>query len=117
MPDRRPTLSLSTIRTHRTLVDHYTVRIDTDSHKRVCICMHADRIFTDCKYTNRTDANCITVGCINANHVDTCNRDTIFWDTLDCAYEYAQVMLSLDFDNVKSNKRLIKKLASFRPFL
>ncbi len=42
--------------------------------------------------------------CINANHVDTFNRDTIFCDTLDCAYEYAQVISSLDFDNVKSNK-------------
>ncbi len=55
----------------------------------------------DCKYT---DCICITMDCINANHVDTCNRDTFFCDTLDCAYEYAQVMLSLDFDNVKSNK-------------
>ena len=42
--------------------------------------------------------------CINANHVDTCNCDTIFCNTLDCAYKYAQMMLSLDFDNVKSNK-------------
>jgi hypothetical protein len=42
--------------------------------------------------------------CINANHVDTYNRDTIFCDTLDRAYEYARVMLGLDFDNVKSNK-------------
>jgi hypothetical protein len=92
------------IRTRRTLVDHYTVRIDTDSHIGVCKCMHADRIYTDCTYTDRTNANCITVDCINANHVDTCNCDTIFCNTLDCAYEYAQVMLSLDFDNVKSNK-------------
>ncbi len=103
-PDRRLTLSLSTIRTLRTLVNHYTVCNDTDSHIRVCICMHADRIYTDCMYTNRTDANCITVDCNNANHVDTCNCDTIFCNTLDCAYKYAQVMLSLDFDNVKSNK-------------
>ncbi len=66
--------------------------------------MHADRIYTDCMSTNSIEANCITVDCINANHVDTCNRDTIFCDTFDCAYEYAQVMLSLDFDNVKSNK-------------
>ncbi len=66
--------------------------------------MHADRMYTDCMYTNRTNANCITVDCINANHVDTCNRDTIFCNTLDCVYKYAQVMLSLDFDNVKSNK-------------
>jgi hypothetical protein len=55
-------------------------------------------------YTDRIDANCITMDCINTNHVDTCNRDTIFHDTLDRVYEYAQVMLSLDFDNVKSNK-------------
>ena len=66
--------------------------------------MHADPIYTDCMYTNFTVANCITVDCINANHVDTCNRDTIFCNTLDCAYKYTQVMLSLDFDNVKSNK-------------
>jgi hypothetical protein len=104
MPDRRLNLSLSTIRTRCTLVDHYTVCIDTDSHILVCMCMHADRIYTDWMHANRTDANCITVDCINANHVDTCNRDTIFCDTLDCTYEYAQVMLSLDFDNVKSNK-------------
>ena len=104
MPDRRLTLSLSTIRTCRTLVDHYTVHIDMDSHVRVCICLHADRIYTDCMYTNLTDANCITVDCIHANHVDTCNCDTIFCDTLDCAYKYAQVMMSLDFDNVESNK-------------
>ncbi len=50
------------------------------------------------------DANCITMDCINANHVDTCNRDTIFRNTLDRAYKYAQVMSSLDFDYVKSNK-------------
>ncbi len=104
MPDRRPTLSLSMIRICCILVDHYTVCIDTDSHIRVCICMHADCIYTDCMYTNCTDANCITVDCINANHVDTCNCDTIFCNTLDCVYKYAQVMLSLDFDNVKSNK-------------
>jgi hypothetical protein len=104
MPERRLTLSLSTIRTHCTLVDLYTVCIDTDSHIRVCICMHADRMYTDCINTNCTGVNCITVDCINANHVDTCNCDTIFCNTLDCAYKYAQVMLSLDFDNVKSNK-------------
>ncbi len=46
----------------------------------------------------------ITMDCISANHVDTCNRDTIFCNTPDCAYKYAQVMSSLDFDNVKSNK-------------
>ncbi len=56
-------------------------------------------MFTDC-----IDANCITVDCINANHVDTYNLDTIFCDTLDRAYEYARVMSSLDFDNVKSKK-------------
>jgi hypothetical protein len=56
-------------------------------------------MFTDC-----IDANCITVDCINANHVDTYNRNTILWDTLDRGYEYAQVMSSLDFDNVKSKK-------------
>ncbi len=54
---------------------------------------------TDC-----IGADCITIDCINANHVDTYNRDTIFCNTLDCAYKYAQVMLSIDFDNVKSNK-------------
>jgi hypothetical protein len=42
--------------------------------------------------------------CINANHVDADNRDTNFCDTLDHAYEYAQVMSSLVFDNVKSNR-------------
>jgi hypothetical protein len=82
------TLTLSTIRGNcRTLVDHYTVCIDTDC------------INTDC-----IDADYITMDCIDANHVDTYNRDTIFCDTLDHAYEYAQVMSSLDFDNVKSNK-------------
>ena len=55
-------------------------------------------------YTDCTDANCITMDCINATHVDAYNRDTIFCDTLNCAYEYAQVVLSLDFDNVKSNR-------------
>ncbi len=69
------------------MVDHYTVCIDTD-------CIDIDCI----------DADCITMDCINANHVDTYNRDTIFCDTLDRAYKYAQVMSSLDFDNVKSNK-------------
>ncbi len=82
------TLILSTIRgNHRTLVDHYAVCIDTD-------CMNTDCI----------DADCIIMACINANHVDTYNHDTIFCDTLDRAYEYAQVMLSSDFDNVNSNK-------------
>ena len=66
--------------------------------------MHADCIYTDYMYTYCIVVNCITVDCINANHVDTCNRDTIFCNTLDCVYKYAQVMLSLDFDNVKSNK-------------
>jgi hypothetical protein len=73
-----------------TLVDHYTVCIDTDC------------INTDC-----IDADYITMDCINANHVDTYNRDTLFWDTLNRGYKYAQVMLSLDFDNVKSNKTSI----------
>ncbi len=54
---------------------------------------------TDC-----IDADCIALDCINANHVDTYNCDTIFCDTLNRAYEYARVMASLDFDNVKSNK-------------
>ena len=67
------TLTLSTIRGNRhTLVDHYTVCIDTDC------------INTDC-----IDADCIIMDCINANHVDTYNCDTIFCDTLDCAYKYA----------------------------
>jgi hypothetical protein len=118
------------IRTCCTLVDHYTVCIDTahtrihkcidtDSHILICICMHTDCKYTgctytncmdkdckfaDCTYTNCNNADCITMDCINANHVDTCNHDTIFCDTFDCAYEYARVMLSLDFDNVKSNK-------------
>ncbi len=55
-------------------------------------------------YTDCINANCITVDCINANHVDTYNRDTILCNTLDRGYEYARVMSSLDFDNVKSNK-------------
>jgi hypothetical protein len=42
--------------------------------------------------------------CINANHIDAYNRDTIFCDTLDRAYKYARVVSSLDFDNVKSNR-------------
>jgi hypothetical protein len=50
------------------------------------------------------DADCIIMDCINANHVDTYNCDTIFCNTLDRAYEYARVMSSLDFDNIKSNK-------------
>ncbi len=40
-------------------------------------------------YTDYIDANCITMDCNNANHVDTCNHDTIFCNTLDRAYEYA----------------------------
>jgi hypothetical protein len=104
MPDRRLTLSLSTIRTRCTLVDHYTVRIDMDSYIRVRICLRADCMYTDCMYTDRINTNCITMDCINANHVDTCNRNTIFCNTLDRAYKYAQAMLSLEFDNVKSNK-------------
>ncbi len=69
------------------MVDHYTV------------CINTDCINTDC-----IDADCITLDCIKANHVDTYNHDTIFCDTLNRACENAQVMLSLDFDNVKSNK-------------
>ncbi len=69
------------------MVDHYTVCVDTDC------------IDTDC-----IDADCITMDCINANHVDTYNHNTIFCNTLDHAYEYIQVMSSLDFDSVKSNK-------------
>jgi hypothetical protein len=69
------------------LVDHYTV------------CINTDCIDTDC-----IDADCTTMDCIDANHVDTYYRDTIFCDTLDRLYEYAQVMPSLDFDNIKSNK-------------
>jgi hypothetical protein len=64
---------LSTIRSNCcTLVDHYTVFIDTDC------------IDTDC-----IDADCITMDCINANHVGTYNRDTIFCNTLDRVYKYA----------------------------
>ncbi len=66
--------------------------------------MYTDHKHTDCMYTGYIDVNCITMDCINANHVDTCNRDTIFHNALDRAYKYAQVMLSLDFDNVESNK-------------
>jgi hypothetical protein len=76
--------------------------------------MYTDCIFTNCKVTDCIitdyintdciDANCITMDCVNANHVDTYNRNTILCDTLDRGYEYAQVMPSLDFDNVKSNK-------------
>jgi hypothetical protein len=67
------TLTLSTIRGNCcTLVNHYTVSIDTDC------------INTDC-----IDADCITMDYINANHVDTYNRDTIFCNTLDHAYEYS----------------------------
>jgi hypothetical protein len=55
-------------------------------------------------YTDRIDANFITMDCVNANNVDTKNCDNILHDTLDPAYKYAQVMLSLNFDNVKSNK-------------
>ncbi len=82
------TLTLSTIRgNHRTLVDHYTV------------CINTDCINTDC-----IDADCTTLDCINANHVDTYNCDTIFCDAFNRACKYARVMSSLDFDNVKSNK-------------
>ena len=126
---QKATLSLSTIRNHCTLVDHYTVRIDTDSHIRICICIDTDCIdtdcmstdwihticintycintdcmYTDCMYTDCINANCVTVDCIYANHVDTYNCDTIFCDRLDHAYEYARVMVSLDFDNVKLTK-------------
>ncbi len=55
-------------------------------------------------YTDCINANCITLDCINTNHVVAYNRDTFFPDTLDHAYQYAQVMASLDFDNVKSNR-------------
>jgi hypothetical protein len=90
------------------LVDHYTVCIDMDSHirSRICSdtdCMDTDCIHADCMYKDHVDANYITMDCINATHVDAYNCDTIFRDTLDHAYEYAQVMSSLDFDNVKSN--------------
>jgi hypothetical protein len=56
---------------------------------------------TDC-----ISLDCITVDCINANHVDTYNCNIIFCDTINRIYEYAQVMVSLDFDNAKSNKSL-----------
>ncbi len=55
-------------------------------------------------YADLIDANFITEDCINANHVDAYNRDTIFCDTLNRAYKYTRVMSSLDFDNVKSNR-------------
>ncbi len=45
----------------RTLVDHYTVCIDTDC------------IDTDC-----INADCIIMDCINANHVDTYNAILFF---------------------------------------
>jgi hypothetical protein len=61
-------------------------------------------MYAKCMYKDRIDANCITMDCININHVDAYNCDTIFCDALDHAYEYAQVMSSLDFDNVKSNR-------------
>ncbi len=67
-------------------------------------CMNTDCMYADCMYTTCIVANCITVDCIIANHVDTYNRDTIFCDTLNQAYKYAQVMSSSDFDNVKSNR-------------
>jgi hypothetical protein len=97
------------IRNHRTLVDHYTVCIDTISHIQIRICIDTDCIDTDCNdadcmYTDYIDKNCITMDCNNANHVDSYNRNTIFCDTLDRTYKYAQVMSSLDFDNVKSNR-------------
>ncbi len=78
---------------------HIRIRICTDTD-----CIDTDCIHADCMYTDGIDANCITIYCINENHVDAYNRDTIFCDTLDRAYEYARVMSSLDFDNVKSNK-------------
>jgi hypothetical protein len=55
-------------------------------------------------YTDCINTNCTTMDCIIANHVDAYNHDTIFCDTLNRAYKYAQVMSSLDFDNVKSNR-------------
>jgi hypothetical protein len=54
-------------------------------------------------YTEHIATNRITMDWNIANHVDSYNRDAIFCDTLECAYEYTQVMSSLDFDNVKSN--------------
>jgi hypothetical protein len=82
------TLTFSMIRGNcRTLVDHYTV------------CINTDCINTDC-----LDADCITMDCINANHVDTHNCNTIFRDALNRACKYTRLMSSLDFDNVKSNK-------------
>ncbi len=67
-------------------------------------CLYTDCIDTDCMYTDCLKLNCITVDCNNANHIDTYNCNTILCNTLNCTYKYAQVMLSLDFDNVKSNK-------------
>jgi hypothetical protein len=108
--------------------------IDTDSHIQIRICMRADCKYTDCMFTScivkdcmctdfictkfintnniHTDCmctgcinvNCITMDCISANHVDICIHDTNFCNTLNRTYKYAQVMSSLDFDNVKSNK-------------
>ncbi len=66
--------------------------------------MITDGINNDCITTDCIDANCITMDFINANHVDAYNCDTIFHDTLNRVYEYARVMSSLDFDNVKSNR-------------
>ncbi len=83
--------------------------IDTDCTNTDCIytdCLNTVFINTDCIYTDCIDANYITMDYINANNVNTYNRDTIFCDSLDCGYEYAQVMSSLDFDNVKSYKIL-----------
>ncbi len=95
---QKATLSLSTIRGNCcTLVNHYTVCIDTDWINTNCI-------NTACLYTNCINAHWITMDCINANHVDTYNWDTIFGNTLNHAYKYAWVMSSLDFDNVESNK-------------
>jgi hypothetical protein len=80
-----------------------------DSHIQICICsdadcMDTDCMYADCMYTDSIDTNCNTMDCINANHVDAYNCNTIFCDTLNHAYKYAQVMSSLDFDNVKSNR-------------
>ncbi len=61
---------------HCTLVDHYTVCIDTDSHIEICICIDMDCIDTDCihadcMYTDRINANFITMNCNNATSIDT----------------------------------------------
>ncbi len=68
-------------------------------------CIDTDCMYADCMYTDLIDANYITMDCVNATHVDAYNRNTIFCDTLDHAYEYARVMSSFIRNPIFVNRK------------